>query len=64
MGPMFAVQSSVGALFGLFIATAWPVALLIMLNTKTAKEALAPEANALRYEGIQEQSEGPRPGQE
>ena len=44
MGPMMAVQGTVGAVFALLIAAAWPLALLIMLNTRAAREALAPGA--------------------
>jgi hypothetical protein len=58
MGPMMALQGTVGALFGVLMAIAWPVALLIMLNTKSAKEALAPGAAAQD----QEQGEGFQPG--
>ena len=52
MGGMFALQSSVGVLFGIFMACAWPVALVIMLNTKSAKEALAPgQGGGMKEEG-------------
>jgi hypothetical protein len=56
-----AIQGTVGAVLGLIMATAWPVALLIMLNTKAAREALAPGA-AAEAEG-QNQGQGFQPGQ-
>ncbi len=58
MGPMLAIQSTVGAVIGIMMVVAWPVALLIMLHTKTAREALSPEAEARRRQLASEQDMG------
>jgi len=39
MGPAMMLQGGIGSLIGMAFNCAWPVALLIMLNTKPAKQA-------------------------
>lgn len=46
MGAMMAVPGAIGAIVGLLLVIAWPAALLILLNTRAAREALVPPNEA------------------
>jgi len=46
MSKLLAIQGGVGVVFFLLLSVAWPVAMLILLNTRSAKEAFSSQAAA------------------